>query len=346
MTLFASGTRFYLPELARPIAVRVHPDVHEAEKISDGWILESMGSAFVNQRDIDYFFKDRGAYWACLGFPTATDGRIITLCDFAQYLFALDSEFTNAQGSQGELLRSQAMFDRICAIMDDTAPAKDSATVYERAFDDVWARLTRPMPPRQRERFRDTCKAYLGAHALEVASRERNEVFDFSTYMEVHRQSIATEPYFVQIEYGLEIDLSDVSDAGQFDAVHRFAADHLVLVNDLFSFPLECASGDYVNAVAAFHVNEGMDLQDAINRLCELIDEAEYGFVRECSAILSGPLGQRPGVPEYLKALGYMMSGSLYWSYLTPRYHGPDFVWNNNTSGWVSLYSDHVTFDR
>lgn len=345
MSLFAAGTTFHLPDLDRPIPVLVHPDVHEAEKLSDGWVRESMGSAFTAQRDLDCFFKGRGAYWACLGFPTATGRRIVTLCDFAQYLFALDSEFTNAQGGRGELLRSRAAFDRIFTIMDDAATPEHSATVYERAFHDVWTRLTEPMPPRQRERFKNSCRAYLGAHALEVASRERDEVFDFPTYMEVHRRSIATEPYFIQIESGLEIDLSDISDDGQFDAVHRLAADHLVLVNDLFSFPLECAQGDYVNAVAVFHLNEGMTLQAAIDRLCGLINDAEHGFIRERSALLSGPLGRHPGLPEYLHALGHMMSGSLYWSYLTPRYHGPDFVWKNNTTGWVSLHSDHVTFD-
>lgn len=40
-----------------------------------------------------------------------------------------------------------------------------------------------------------------------------------------------------------------------------------------------------------------------------------------------------------------MMSGNLHWSYLTPRYHGPDHVWNGSTSGTVTLHPDRTIFD-
>ncbi|MBT2207719.1 terpene synthase family protein [Actinomadura sp. NEAU-AAG7] len=341
--LFAPGTQFHLPELTRSIPVKIHPRAAECEAESEQWVRAMLGAALVTEQKMEEILEERGSHWACLGFPTATGRRMTPLCDLSQFLFAFDSDFTNRMGSRGELDRAKDTFTRIFGIMAGATPAP--AMAYEIAFHDVWRRIAEVMNPPQRKRFVDACTAYLNAQLLEVAARERDEIFDFETYMEIHRDSIATRPYCVQIEYGLEIDLSEIIEEPPLKLVHRHTSEHFVLVNDLFSFPLECAADDYVNAVAVFCAGDGMPLQAAINRLCALIDQAEANFIRARAELLASSLGGYPGLRAYVDALGLMMSGSLHWSYFTTRYHGPGFVWNGATSGLVTLYPDHVTFE-
>jgi hypothetical protein len=89
---------------------------------------------------------------------------------------------------------------------------------------------------------------------------------------------------------------------------------------------------------------EGMPLQKIINKLCEEINRLEADFIQQRKEISASSLGHYPGLRDYIDAIGYMMSGSLFWSYLTTRYHGPGYIWTGNTSGTVTLFSDHVEF--
>ncbi|MDQ3988124.1 MAG: hypothetical protein M3291_02800 [Actinomycetota bacterium] len=92
----------------------------------------------------------------------------------------------------------------------------------------------------------------------------------------------------------------------------------MILTNGLFSFRAECIKNDFVNAVSAFIYQDGLDLQGAIDKLCDVIDTREQEFLAKRDQLLAGATGQRPDVQAYVAALGYMMSGNLHWSYLTP----------------------------
>lgn len=152
------------------------------------------------------------------------------------------------------------------------------------------------------------------------------------------------------VEYGLLIDLAGdlpgpLPGEGALGELIGKALDYLILTNDLFSFRAECAKGDYVNAVAAFIVQDGLSLQGAIDRVCEVADTCEREFLAQRAAILAGPLGRRPDAQAYVDVLGCMMSGNLHWSYLTPRYHGAGHVWSGATSGRVTLHPDRTVFE-
>jgi hypothetical protein len=163
------------------------------------------------------------------------------------------------------------------------------------------------------------------------------------------RNSVGGKMYFLLAEHGLQIDLTDdlpgpLPGDGPLGDLIATALDYLILANDLFSFRAECSKNDFANAVSAFIFQDGLDLKGAIDKLCDVIDTREREFLVKRDHILAGAIGQRPDVQAYLAALGYMMSGNLHWSYLTPRYHGQGHIWNGSTSGTVTLQPDRTIF--
>ncbi|MGH3912607.1 MAG: terpene synthase family protein [Pseudonocardiaceae bacterium] len=345
---FEPGTQFYLPELARHIPVRCHPQVDDIIAKSNKWVRSHFGFAIPDRAAMDAFCADGYALWTSLLFPTLADDRTVDIADWTQYFFLFDNVCSGA----GHLARradgARELFSAITAVMEGRKIPTDY--IYVAPFEELWSRIAVRMPPRQRDRFAASVACFVDGCFSEVRSRAEGRVLDYETYMATRRNSAGGKMYFVLVEYGLNVDLTDdlpgpLPGAGALGELIGTTLDYLILTNDLFSFREECAKNDYVNSVPALIVQDGLDLQGAIDKVCEVADDYERKFLAQRTAILESPLGCRSDVQAYVDGLGWMMSGNLHWSYLTPRYHGAGHVWNGATSGRVTLHPDRTVFE-
>lgn len=345
---FGPGTQFYLPELARRIPVTCHPHVEDIKAKSNAWVRSRLGFALSDRAAMDAFCACEYALWTSLLFPTLVTDRTVDVADWTQYFFLFDNVCSGA----GHLARrtdgARELFSAIKAVMEGRAVPID--TSYAAPFEEIWSRITSQMSPRQRERFAASVICFIDGCFSEVRSRAAGRVFDYDTYMATRRNSVGGKMYFVLVEYGLLIDLADdlpgpLPGTGALGELIGTTLDYLILTNDLFSFRAECAKNDYVNAVSAFIVQDGLSLQGAIDKVCEVADDHERKFLAQRAAILDSHLGHRADVQAYVEVLGWMMSGNLHWSYLTPRYHGANHIWNGATSGRVTLHPDRTIFE-
>lgn len=345
---FAPGTQFHLPELARRIPVKSHPEVESIRKRSNGWVRSRLGFILPDSAAMDAFFACDYALWTSLILPTTVEDRALDACDWTQYFFMFDNVCSGAGHLARRTDRARELFHAIRAVMRG-----ENASVpnpYAGAFEEIWWRIVSPMPAGQRQRFAASVDCFLDGCFAEITSRAADKVLDYETYMCTRRNSVGGKMYFLLAEHGLRIDLTDdlpgpLPGGGPLGDLIATALDYLILSNDLFSFRAECSKEDFVNAVSAFISQDGLSLQGAIDKLCHVIDTREREFLAKRDQILAGALGQRPEVQAYVAALGYMMSGNLHWSYLTPRYHGQGYVWNGSTSGTVTLHPDRTIFD-
>ncbi|MFI5987520.1 terpene synthase family protein [Streptomyces sp. NPDC051555] len=111
----------------------------------------------------------------------------------------------------------------------------------------------------------------------------------------------------------------------------------MILVNDLLSWRKEHARDDTMNAVAVLRHNDNLNLQDAVNALCHLIEAEGRAYLDARDLILNGPLGTRPDVAVYFDAVDHLIGGTQAYRYLTPRYFGDGYAPDGSTSGWLSL---------
>lgn len=346
--VFGPGTQFHLPELARRIPVRCHPRFERIRRESNRWVRSRLGFALPDPEEVDAFCACEYALWTSLLFPTLMEDRTVDISDWTQYFFVFDNICSGA----GHLARradgARELFSAIKAVMKGQTAPPDNA--YALVFEEIWLRISSQMNFAQRERFASSVICFVDGCFAEVSSRATGQVLDYEAYMNIRRNSVGGKMYFVLVEYGLSIDLAadlpgPLPGGGPLGELIGLALDYLILTNDLFSFRVECTKNDFVNAISALIYHEGMSLQAAVNELCEVTDKVEQEFLAQREGILAGTLGQRSDVKAYVEVLGYMMSGNLHWSYLTPRYHGQGHVWNGVTSGTLTLHTDRTVFD-
>jgi len=280
--------------------------------------------------------------WTCLLFPTGSPGRVQDICDLTLLLFATDDAYLDRS-----LVRSA---DDACAILDHASvimrgEGGDPGFPWTAGMRDVWRRFAARMPPRQLRRLVHAIVALYQGASWEVAARLGGTIPDYDAYFRIRKETLGAQIHVIMAEYAVGADLS-----GQFagwrdlHALHDTLSEHLILTNDLFSFRKEHFAAEGVNAVSVLHRHRGMRLQQIVDWLCDRISRLEREFVVRRDRMLDTDFGAATDFRNVLEALGYVLSGNLHWSYLTPRYHGAGYVWNGLTSGEVALYPDRTEF--
>ncbi len=333
---FAPDISFYMPEIMTRLLVRSHPHTLEIEEQSAAWVRRHLAFAFRSEQALERFLQTRCAYFACLVWPMTRDDWMLDLANLSQHLFAFDDAYGDRAGIGRDTQSAWTVFNDFFAVMAGQPP--QSGHPYAINFQDLWVRIALPMTASQRSRYRRATEGWLNDCAREIASRAKGIVFDFDTYLAVRRGSVYATPCFPIIEHSLGIELPpDLAASQELEQLHVLVTDCMILINDLYSFLKEALDGDLVNAVSILCIRHGLGLQQAVDRVCEILYDAESTFLANCRALLDRhpELGQ--SLRPYLEALGYYMSGLLYWSRLTARYHGPGYVWNGLTSGIVTL---------
>lgn len=333
---FEPGASFFLPEIMTRIPARSHPKTDEIELQSAAWVRRHLAFAFATERQLEQFLLTRCAYFACLIWPMTRDEWMLDLANLSQHLFAFDDAYGDRAGIGRDIQSAWKVFDDFFIVMAGEPPR--SGHPYALNFQDIWGRVALPMTAGQRSRYRKASEDWLRDCAREIASREKGKVFDFDTYLAVRRGSVYSTPCFPIIEHGLGIELpEELITSPELAELHLLCTDCMILINDLFSFHKEALSGDFVNAVSILCMRHGLGLQQAVDRVCEILHAAEGMFLQKCRDLLAKNEDLQVVLSPYLTALGYYMSGLLYWARFTTRYHGSGYVWNGLTSGIVTL---------
>ena len=93
-------------------------------------------------------------------------------------------------------------------------------------------------------------------------------------------------------------------------------ADHVGLVNDLFSYAKErMTNSDDTNIIRILQDHEGLTYEQAVDIVKRKIRQKEQDFIPAGLAVIQHPdLGQDPEVHRWIASLPYCMGGNLAWS--------------------------------
>jgi alpha-muurolene/germacrene-A/gamma-muurolene synthase len=168
---------------------------------------------------------------------------------------------------------------------------------------------------------------------------------DFDTYVEMRRETSGCKPVFDLIEYSLDLELPDAVvehpvivalNDGANDLVTwsnvsarlvAIADPHLPVAykerpQDLFSYNVEQSRGDTHNMVCVFMNNDGLGLQQAVDRVGGLCKQAIDTFIENQARVPSWGDDIDKDVKLYVNGLQEWIAGSLHWSFMTTRYFG------------------------
>jgi pentalenene oxygenase len=325
---------FHLPELPRLLPVRYHPDAARIEFASNGWVRRWLGDCFENEADLLHFLRQRNGIYGPLTVPDAEYQRAQDIADWYQYVTVIDSFVSDRSALGASDTGAREVFAAIMADFPDTGrPAGELP--YARAGRDLWRRISPGLSEAQVRRFGTSLESFLRGCAAEIRAKLADEVPDYDTCMAVRLDSFGCEFIELMTEYGAAVDMTGfIPELGD---VHDHAMRQMIIVNDLLSWRKEHAQDDKMTVVRVLIEREGLDLQDAVNRLCALVEHHERAYIAARDAILSGPLGDRPDVRGYLRGLDHLIGGSQEFEYLTPRYFGDGSAWDGTTHGWLDL---------
>ncbi|WP_165987505.1 terpene synthase family protein [Streptomyces sp. YIM 98790] len=330
----APPREFYLPELPRLLPRAYHPHAARIEILSNGWVRDRLGDCFAGENHLLRFLRQRNGLYGALVAPSATFDRARAIADFYQYVTVIDTLTGDRTALGASEHGARRVFEEI---LESFGPggAPDGSSPFATAAADLWRRISEGLSPAQRGRLQHSLLAFLRGCATEVPYLHKGEVPDFDTYLTVRTDSFGCEFLILLTEYAVAVDTGDCAEA--FAELHLHAMRQLIMVNDLLSWRKEHSLQDTMNVLGVLRDHERLPLQEAVHRLCAMVEHHERSYLAARDKVLAGPLGERADVREYLTGLDHVIGGSQEFEYLTPRYFGDGYVWDGSTSGWLSL---------
>lgn len=167
----------------------------------------------------------------------------------------------------------------------------------------------------------------------------RMETLSFDEYLRIRRCETTAEWSTVLIEFGIDVDMEQpLAESADLREVWRAANDLITFINDIGSFRKEFSNDDALNGIWMLVMHQGMDVQQALNRLVELARETEDKLLAARDRVLASPLGQRDDVRRYMDELVCFYAGTAEFHTFSERFLGHDSK--------QPFYSGEVTIER
>ncbi|WP_328380507.1 terpene synthase family protein (plasmid) [Streptomyces sp. NBC_00440] len=343
--VFDSETRITIPETALTLPALRHPDHAEIERANQHYIRNHLWDLYRSEEEARNNLHDRHAQWACLANPNGDTERVRYHAYWVSAFFLIDDVLSDPRWHGSSTRETDTIVGELVAVLEgDLTTAGGEGGPYKKVAVRVLGPILEGMGSGLRTRFLADMRRYIQEYRAEVALRATGRVPDFDTYMAMHTAS-GCDAVTTLVEYGLQVDLTEAFRAHPaLYELKRIVHDNFILVNDLFSFHREHSQGDYTNALSVLVLAEGMQLQDAIDKVCHLIGETEKHFIQKSGEMLASTLGADPNVRAYVEEMAYAFSASSQWSYETPRYHNGGRGVTRFPCGSATLTRDRMTY--
>lgn len=320
---FIPGASYRLPEVVCSTAPKIHPDYPVIYEKNATWMREFV--PFSNHEAFLRVLAQRHAMWDSLIFPHGIAERVLHGSKLTSLMFVVDD---------------MALLEH--ALFDEPAGEWVAEHPHGPALVDAFGTLKRTMPVRVYERFIQCWRDWYDCSQREQSYRKGRRSVDLKTYLDIRRITIGMLPYLVTIEYVLDEDLSDLKAVDpELRLAGETAVEHVMFVNDLFSFRKEQVSGDFWHAVGVLQQSEGYTLQQAVDWVCDEIRKVDHSLTTLTDTLRTRYPAR--SVHAYLDTLHAFCAGNLRWSLETTRYIGHGHVWNGLRSGTVTLHADRTS---
>ncbi|KAF8479287.1 isoprenoid synthase domain-containing protein [Russula ochroleuca] len=261
-------------------------------------------------------------------FNNCASDHLRVVSDFMNFLFHLDDVSDGHLARDAEGLGNCVM--NAFEWPDDYRPVRgqlggiqiqeNSAAKLARDF---WSRCIRDCAPAVQQRFKSHMHMFFEAVHQQALYRASDIVPDFDTYVEMRRETSGCKPVFDLIEYSLDMELPDaVMEHPVIVALNDGTNDLVTWSNDLFSYNVEQSRGDTHNMICVFMINDGLSLQQAVDRIGEMCKRTIDTFVENQARVPSWGDCIDRDVKLYVNGLQEWIVGSLHWSFMTTRYFG------------------------
>ncbi|KAF8528719.1 isoprenoid synthase domain-containing protein, partial [Gautieria morchelliformis] len=337
-------TAFQVPDLQShcPFPAAYHKNGDAIATVSEKWVENGcrVFTAAMRRHIAGLGAGQLAAY--C--YNQCSDERFRIICDFMLVLFLLDDLSDDLMTKDTEILADVVMNAmnfpesyRPTQTRGKEQPQLESdASILTR---DYWTRCIPDAGPEVQARCIENVELYLVAVHEQARHRDTNEIPTTEAYIDLRRLSSGCKPLFDLLEFSLDMQLPDyVIENPLMKTMKDCVNDFVAFSNDIFSYNVEQSRGDMHNLVAIIMNNDNLDLQGAMDRAGDMCRAALDKYIETKAKFPSYGAEIDSQVAAFLRGLESWISGSLEWSFVTPRYFGNKRHEVKKTR-WVKLLS-------
>ncbi len=329
------GERIFHPDFHLELVPMWHPQHDEVEQLvtetDSPYILAHYGS----QDAVDHYLAQSLPAAASLCFPHTGPDRIYYIGRLISVATLVDDTTTTPTAVADEVWRAALRQHYLDALNGIRPP--DEFPIAQLLYESmIPVKEQLASKPRVWERLYDSF-----TEVIDVQTEPLDLKMDHLTvqrYLELRRVDNYGEWLTLMTEYAIDVDMTDELAADESLREMRTAViDSLTLVNDPYSFRKEIYTSDSVNSVWLLMHLEGLTLQQALNRLAQMVRDNERKLIAAGTRVLAGPLGQREDVRRYVTELEHLASGNAEYHAVSTRYHGRENKGGRFISGEVAI---------
>ncbi|MFE5301965.1 pentalenene synthase [Streptomyces sp. NPDC056632] len=264
---------------------------------------------------------------AAYSYPDARGEDLDLAYDLMGWFFLFDDQFDVPVGQ--EPLSAIAACEALIAFLHQPSsppPVSPPAAPIVGAFADTWLRMSQGMSDAWCRRTVHAWVDYLTGNLTEAADRRGAFQPPSDVRLLLRRKTIGIRPSLALAERLGRYEVPpEAYHSSHLEAMRLITIDVVVLMNEVFSLPVDEARGD-PNLVTCLMNEDGLSRQQAVQRLTDQASEALDAFsaLEKASGLLCRRLALRPtgadAVVQYIDAMRAWMSGSLEWHKTCGRY--------------------------
>ncbi|REC72592.1 hypothetical protein DRF60_20105 [Chryseobacterium elymi] len=301
------------------------------------------------------------SYWIALCFPLTKDLNKFKKTFYFFQMFTTmddhaDEDWGDAKADSETIVKFWKKAIKLVETLRDSAPwsikvlrtilmRMPNIPIYMRRNFSTMKSIIDDLSPMQRERYINSFKSYMENAMLQAQMSGKEKSTTLEQYKEYRVKSIASIPCTLMLEYLYNIELTNEEYFHpKLQELEKIGTLHIAFINDLFSLFKEY-KGTFENlhlAVSIFILNEGMTLQQAIDKLCDEIEQMQEDYIQLKEEWFSSGEYISDNVRRFIEGQEYYMAGNEKWHRLSKRYHGESFN-TTITSGIMKRSSEGGT---
>lgn len=271
---------FIIPDIYCPFPISLH--LEQVQAHAQEWL----NAIDLVPREIAHSpFLTKDVPWMiCSIYPGAGLEELCLCTDWYIWGFSYDDLCDNSElGTRPyELNQTQ---EALLTVFQDSSPEPvqepmtPTASSLVAALSDTWQRASQLTSSTWQRRFASHHAEYFASQRQEVANRSHQQIPDMQSYIINRRASSfsTTSMDLIELVHHIEIPV-EVYESQPFQAMLNSMYDIVGWTNDVYSLPKELARGEVNNLVVVMQHEEGGTLQDAINRVCTMINRETQHF--------------------------------------------------------------------
>lgn len=243
--------------------------------------------------------------YGALCFPACDLDRLLPLCQFVLWAFAVDDALDGDPDDAPDL-------NAVASIVEDLIRAingRGSDSPSARAAQDISATLCHQRTREWCGALLDEIESWLFTYMTDTAATRMGRVMTIEEYLPHRRYSVAEVVFFLLVEYAIGIDLPEQARRlpSLVRARHR-GSEWIGVYNDIASARKEAAVGYQHNAVLITVHHDGCAFQDATNTANTILTDLFRQFQEAVARVLTELDALRPE-PALRRDLAQVLRG-------------------------------------